>query len=207
MPKSKLRGGAKAHNKRVTHRNNTIRGLKRKAQAEYQEMFEKTMETLIIMRTKIVSAFPGVGKTTYHKNNPKTTLDSDSSGFSWIVNENGEKVRNSEFPQNYINHIKENIGKYKYIFVSSHKEVRDALLDNCLFFYLVYPDDERKDEFIQRYRDRGNDENFIKLVDSKWDEWMREFYWIDRGCEKLTAYDDWNLDTVLEAQSRRDGGD
>jgi hypothetical protein len=46
MPKSKLRGGAKAHKTRVTHRNNTIRGLKRKAQAEYKEMFEKTMETL-----------------------------------------------------------------------------------------------------------------------------------------------------------------
>jgi hypothetical protein len=36
MPKSKLRGGAKAHNKRVATRNNTIRGLKKKAQAEYQ---------------------------------------------------------------------------------------------------------------------------------------------------------------------------
>ena len=46
MPKSKLRGGAKAHKLRVTHRNNTVRGLKKKAQAEYQEMFEKTMETL-----------------------------------------------------------------------------------------------------------------------------------------------------------------
>ena len=46
MPKSKLRGGAKAHKARVTTRNNTIRGLKKKAQAEYQEMFEKTMETL-----------------------------------------------------------------------------------------------------------------------------------------------------------------
>jgi hypothetical protein len=46
MPKSKLRGGAKAHNKRVDTRNNTLRGLKKKAQAEYQEMFEKTMETL-----------------------------------------------------------------------------------------------------------------------------------------------------------------
>ena len=46
MPKSKLRGGAKAHNKRVTTRNNALRGLKKKAQAEYQEMFEKTMETL-----------------------------------------------------------------------------------------------------------------------------------------------------------------
>jgi hypothetical protein len=72
---------------------------------------------------------------------------------------------------------------------------------------LVYPDDRRKEEFIQRYKDRGNDENFIKLVDSKWDEWMLEYYWMDRGCEKLTAYGGWNLDTVLEAQDRRDGGD
>ena len=46
MPKSKLRGGAKAHKTRVTNRNNTIKGLKKKAQVEYQEMFEKTMETL-----------------------------------------------------------------------------------------------------------------------------------------------------------------
>lgn len=46
MPKSKLRGGAKAHNKRVETRNNTIRGLRKKAQAEYQEMFEKQMEAL-----------------------------------------------------------------------------------------------------------------------------------------------------------------
>ena len=46
MPKSKLRGGAKAHKLRVTHRNNTLRGLRKKAQAEYQEMFEKQMEAL-----------------------------------------------------------------------------------------------------------------------------------------------------------------
>ena len=46
MPKSKLRGGAKAHKTRVTHRNNTFRGLRKKAQAEYQEMFEKQMEAL-----------------------------------------------------------------------------------------------------------------------------------------------------------------
>ena len=46
MPKSKLRGGAKAHKARVTTRNNSIRGLRKKAQAEYQEMFEKQMEEL-----------------------------------------------------------------------------------------------------------------------------------------------------------------
>lgn len=159
------------------------------------------------MRTKIVSAFPGVGKTTYHKNNPETTLDSDSSGFSWVIDEHGNKTRNPSFPQNYINHIKENIGKYKYIFVSSHKEVRDALLDNCIFFYLVYPVNSRKEEFIQRYRDRGNDENFIKLVKTNWENWMDEFYWMDEGCEKLYAYDEWNLDTVLNSKEMRDKGE
>lgn len=46
MPKSKLRGGAKAHKTRVTHRNNTIKGLRKKAQKEFNEMFEKQMEEL-----------------------------------------------------------------------------------------------------------------------------------------------------------------
>jgi len=46
MPKSKLRGGAKAHKKRVETRNNSLRGLRKKAQAEYTEMFEKQMEEL-----------------------------------------------------------------------------------------------------------------------------------------------------------------
>jgi len=46
MPKSKLRGGAKAHKARVTTRNNALKGLRKKAQAEYTEMFEKQMEAL-----------------------------------------------------------------------------------------------------------------------------------------------------------------
>ena len=139
------------------------------------------------MRTKIISAFPGVGKTYYHNKHKDTTLDSDSSNFSWIKDENGNntKVRNPEFPQNYINHIKDNIGKYEYIFVSSHKDVREALLDNCIFFYLVYPDSIRKDEFIQRYKNRGNDENFIKLVSDNWDNWMKEIWFIPDGCKHI----------------------
>lgn len=56
-------------------------------------------------------------------------LDSDSSNFSWVKDENGNntKERNPEFPKNYIEHIKSNIGKVDVIFVSSHKVVREAL--------------------------------------------------------------------------------
>jgi hypothetical protein len=160
------------------------------------------------MRTKIISAFPGTGKSYYHGKYPNTTLDSDSSNFSWVKDENGNntKERNPEFPQNYINHIKENIGKYKYIFVSSHKEVRDALLYNCLFFYLVYPSENRKDEFLERYRSRGNDEKFIKLISDNWEKWVREIYWINNGCEKIEMVLD-NLEDELNHLERVDYGE
>jgi hypothetical protein len=46
MPKSKTRGSLKEHRKRVAHRNNTIKGLRKKAQEEYQQMFAETMEKL-----------------------------------------------------------------------------------------------------------------------------------------------------------------
>ena len=115
------------------------------------------------MRTRIISSFPGTGKTYYYCKHADTTLDSDSSLFSWIEKD-GVKVRNPEFPKNYIQHIKDNIGYYEIILVSSHKEVRDALIENCLFFYLVYPPKGRKDYYIKRFKERGSPESFIKLV-------------------------------------------
>ena len=136
-------------------------------------------------QTKIISAFPGTGKSVYHQKHKEITLDSDSSNFSWVIDESGNKVKNPEFPKNYIDHIKENIGKYEFIFVSSHKEVREALLENCIFFYLVYPDDRRKDEFIERYKNRGNDEKFIELVSNNWDDWMKEIRFLPDGCKRI----------------------
>ena len=128
------------------------------------------------MRTKIVSAFPGTGKTFYHQNNSKTSLDSDSIDYSWLCNDDGTRtnVRNPAFPQNYIDHIKENIGKYEHIFVSSHKEVREALLNNCLFFYLVYPSKSEKSFYMKKYEDRGSNPAFIKLIGDNWDARLNE---------------------------------
>ena len=121
--------------------------------------------------TKIVCGFPGIGKSVYHKNNPDTSLDSDSSLFSWI---NGIRngTRDPSFPANYIKHIKENIGKYNYILVSSHAKVREALKAECLFYYFVYPSVIKKTEYMKRYVDRANDGAFIQMLDSNWEEWV-----------------------------------
>lgn len=137
------------------------------------------------MRTRIISAFPGVGKTHYYLQHLGSSLDSDSSMFSWREDTDGNTIRNPDFPRNYIEHIKSNIGKFEYIFVSSHKEVRDALLENCLFFYLIYPGMNRREEFLKRYVDRGSPEPFVKLIDKNWGKWITECLFCNLGCKNI----------------------
>ena len=157
------------------------------------------------MRTRIISAFPGTGKSYYHKKYPETTLDSDSSNFSWAT-KNGLTIRNSDFPNNYIQYIKDNIGKYEFIFVSSHKEVRDALKDNCLFFYLIYPDNDKKEIYLQKYRDRGNAESFVKLLDENWNEWIKQCEFEEFGCKNIRMTFD-NLEREIRHIVASENGD
>lgn len=39
---------------------------------------------------------------------------------------------------------------------------------------LVYPSIELKDEYIDRYKKRGNNKLFITLIQDNWDEWIKE---------------------------------
>lgn len=130
-----------------------------------------------VLDTIIISGFPAVGKSQFVKDHKELiVLDSDSSNFSWIKDEQGNntKVRNPEFPQCYISHIKENIGKVDIILVSSHDVVRKALYDSNIKYYLVYPSKTLKEEYMNRYVKRGNDYNFIKVVDNNWDKWIED---------------------------------
>lgn len=127
-------------------------------------------------KTLVISAFPGCGKT-YFFNNFKNFLvsDSDSSNFSWIKDSEGNNTtqRNPEFPKNYIDHIKNNIGVYDIIFVSSHNVVVEALKNNNIDFTIVYPDIELKEDFLERYKNRGNNESFIKFISEHFEEFVK----------------------------------
>lgn len=130
----------------------------------------------IVKDTIIISAFPGTGKSHFFDSAdgiPDTVLDSDSSKFD-----------KKFFPGNYISHIKEKIGKVDYICVSSHKLVREALVKENLPFILLYPHITLKNEYIQRYKERGNNEGFIKLLDENWDLWIKECE-NQEGCIKI----------------------
>ena len=113
----------------------------------------------------IVSAFPGCGKTTmFNELNGKIKImDSDSSKFD-----------KTDFPRNYIEHIKENIDNVDIMFISSHDTVRSALEMEGIDFDLFYPSIDRKLEFLENYVKRKSDREFIMKIDANWKEWIKE---------------------------------
>lgn len=150
------------------------------------------------MKTKIYSVFPACGKTwlcEYQEELGLKILDSDSSQFSWLIKEvedpeyvliadgkmqpltHKEKLRNPDFPANYIKHIKKNIGKYDYIFVSSHASVREALDAEGIDFTIVYPSAACFAEWVGRcfIRDkRGETGCNPGVLYDNWTQWISE---------------------------------
>lgn len=165
-----------------------------------REMADKPIE--VTFSTKIISGFPGVGKSECTRGNPDF-LDSDSSKFSWLYDDAGElvkvegkSVRNPDFPKNYIEHIQEQIGKVPVIFVSTHKDVRDALVANNIPFTLVYPASELSADYLQRYEDRGSPQAFVDLMRSNWDKFIGELD-AQQGCAKIVLQAGQFLSDVL----------
>lgn len=123
----------------------------------------------------VIAGFPGIGKSTLF-NNAGTILkvtDSDSSLFSWTIVK-GEKVRNPEFPANYIKHIKEALANFDIVLVSTHADVRNALDAAKICYALVYPSVDSKLEYIERYAKRGSPAPFLKLMDDKFVDFVKE---------------------------------
>ena len=131
------------------------------------------LEVKLKNKTIVIAAFPGMGKTFYKNNcNGFTVSDSDSGQFSWTIDEEGNKVRNPEFPNNYIEHIKSLIGKVDFIFVSTHEPVLKALIENGIYFFLLYPSIEDKSMMLERYYERGSDKKLIETIDDNYEKWI-----------------------------------
>lgn len=137
------------------------------------------------MNTKIYSIFPACGKTWLYEHQEDydlKILDSDSSEFSWICfydNNGWHKERNPDFPANYIKHIKENIGKYDCIFVSSHESVREVLDKEGIDFTIVYPESRCKAEWIGRcfIREKNGESGCsAEAMYNNWEQWVAECF-------------------------------
>lgn len=120
--------------------------------------------------TKVISGFPGIGKSHLFGITTLSVKDSDSSAFSWTE----EGKRHPDFPANYIRHIQDHQGDVDIILVSSHKVVRNALEEANIPYTVVYPGIHLKDEYMERYRRRGNEESFLHFIDQHWENFLKD---------------------------------
>lgn len=130
----------------------------------------KTGKTVSIGRY-IISAFPGTGKTMAAKKSSTRrhrVIDLESSG--WSHDENGRP--SEDFPKSYVNEAIRLSDDYSFILVSSHEQVRRELERHGIRFIYVIPEIDARSEYLQRYRKRGNSDDFINAIDKNWTTWL-----------------------------------
>jgi hypothetical protein len=113
--------------------------------------------------TKIIAAFCGTGKTYLCHNSNINCVEFEC----W-------KYREGDFPNNYIQDIKSQIGKVDYIFISTDPVVLTKLYEYGITVILVYPKISLKKEYLKRYEDRKSAINFIKMLNKNWNKWITE---------------------------------
>jgi anti-anti-sigma regulatory factor len=58
----------------------------------------------------------------------------------------------------------------KMVLISMDPQVRQILQDRGIDFILAYPKKSSKEIFVQRMKNRGNNEKFIELIEGHFEE-------------------------------------
>lgn len=119
---------------------------------------------------RVISAFPATGKT-YAARALPGVVDFDSSGYSWKYLGPDARVRHPEWPGNYIADAVWPGNNGSHVLVSSHAEVRTALVAAQIPFALVYPEAGLREVYRHRMTARGSPAALVtKVIDELWEE-------------------------------------
>lgn len=132
----------------------------------------------------LYSCFAGVGKSHLAKID-NLYIDLESSDFQWVYPDDlslsveerkstKNKRRNSQFPINYINAMKDYLKQGKRVLISSQPEVLDLVKKYDLPLTTVSLDPKLKDIYLKRYKERGNNEDFIDLMDKNFNNFCKD---------------------------------
>ena len=126
--------------------------------------------------TKIISAFPCMGKTYFASQNPEKSLDLESSdylfersGYEHLSSEEFKGIPDRKRKVNGLNDYLKAIDKemktrrYKYIFVAQNPEIIKGIIEMGYEVHYIKPNpiDEAEKVFIQRATKRGNSDKWI----------------------------------------------
>lgn len=129
--------------------------------------------------TKIILAFPCMGKTHYAQNNPEKALDLESSdylfdktGYEHLTSEEFKGIPNRKPKENgvtdYLKAIDEAVksGKYDYVFTAQNPDIVSGIiaLGYDVHYLKPQPTEQSETIFKERAKARGNNDNWINNV-------------------------------------------
>lgn len=82
--------------------------------------------------------------------------------------------RSGDFPNNYVEDIIGMIGKVKYLFISTDPIVLKELNKLGIEIQLVYPENNLRNEYLDRFIDRDSPYDFIGTLMKNWNIWINE---------------------------------
>lgn len=132
---------------------------------------------------RVISAFPATGKS-YLAERASEVVDPDSSAFSWKWSGPDVRERHPDWPANYLVRIRSELDAGRTVVVSTHAEVRDALVSAGVYFVLAYPDRSLRAEYRERMTRRGSPSMLIEKVIGMWDEALDQLQ-AQHGCDHL----------------------
>ena len=168
-------------------REKVLRNFKRTEQ-DYEFNFDRNDRKLVVSikkNTIIVVAAEGVGKTSYvdhekmfgsdivdEKSLPEFMYKKNEDG-SFVLDENGEKVKDPEAFEKFMGHIYKTIedGKTDILILPSYRNLIKALDENNIPYVLVKPDTRdlaMQYEMRQRYKSLGYSPEKIKGIAESW---------------------------------------
>lgn len=138
-----------------------------------------------IRQTLIISAFCGTGKTYLCENSNKKIVEFEC----W-------KYDKDCFPDNYVSDIQSKIGQVDIIFISTNPLALNILNKLGIKIILIYPQLELKNEYIERYKNRGSATDFILTLSKYWDSWLEEIK-ENKYCKHVELKSDEYVSTIL----------
>jgi len=132
----------------------------------------------------IIAGFAGIGKTTLGQKY-ENIIDLDSAEYVYDDTElqhlNVEQRKgmnrksNPNWPQNYINAIKEALEQYDIVLVWDRPDILEEYEKNGFDYWLAFPTEEAVNDYKSRYLSRGNSQEYVDKKLKQYIEYSKIF--------------------------------
>lgn len=159
--------------------------------SSYESYLYRMSKAKVKKKSKIISAFCGTGKTYICDNVDVKSIEVEY----WKYQEQGLS------PNRYLQDIKNKIGKFDYIFISTDPIALRFLIDEGLDITLVYPENSLRGEYLDRYIERDSPYDFIGTFMKFWNIWLDELK--EQDCNHIVLSQGQYLQDILEKLNER----